>query len=196
MLQALLTLVFVLAVNFFLFRGLGNPATQLLRGHTGISKQAVKQLEAQLGLDLPFPQQFLHYVKETLQGNFGYSYFYNEPVKDVIGGKIWPTVLLIGSSTIVTIILGVLIGIYQGWKRASKFDVGMLGFTLVTYSMPEFWFGLILIMLLCSGTLRPDALPHRGLLDRRGGPDRVRPLDRRPEPHGAAVLRPGGRLSR
>jgi len=145
-LQALLTLAFVLAFNFFLFRAVGDPAAQLLRGHTGISRAAVLQLQRQLGLDLPLPSQFVHYVKETLQGHLGYSYFYNLPVSQVVAGRIWPTVLLIGLSTLASTALGIWIGIRQGWRRGSKYDQGMLGFTLFTYSMPEFWFGLLVIM--------------------------------------------------
>jgi peptide/nickel transport system permease protein len=150
-LQALLTLVFVLAFNFFLFRAVGDPVTQLLRGHSGISRQSVEQLQRELGLDLPLPQQFAHYVKETLQGHLGYSYFYNLPVSEVIAGRIWPTILLIGLSTLASIALGIWIGIRQGWRRGSKYDQGMLGFTLFTYSMPEFWFGLLVIMAFAVG---------------------------------------------
>ncbi len=150
-LQAVLTLAFVLAFNFFLFRGVGDPVTQLLRGHSGISRESVLQLQHQLGLDLPLPQQFVHYVKETLEGHLGYSYFYNIPVSRVIAQRIWPTVLLIGLSTFASTALGIWIGIAQGWRRGSRYDQGMLGFTLFTYSMPEFWFGLLVIMAFAVG---------------------------------------------
>jgi peptide/nickel transport system permease protein len=150
-LQALVTLVFVLAFNFFLFRGVGDPVTELLRGHAGITRQSVEQLQHQLGLDLPLPQQFIHYMKETLEGHLGYSYFYNIPVSQVIAQRIWPTLLLIGLSTLASTALGIWIGIAQGWRRGSGFDQGMLGFTLFTYSMPEFWFGLLIIMAFAVG---------------------------------------------
>lgn len=150
-LQALLTLAFVLAFNFFLFRAVGDPVTQLLRGHTGISAEAVEDLKRQLGLDLPVPMQFVHYVKETLQGHLGYSYFYNLPVSQVIADRIWPTLLLVGLSTLASAVIGVWIGIRQGWRRGSAYDQGMLGFTLFTYAMPEFWFGLLMIMAFAVG---------------------------------------------
>ena len=150
-LQAVLTLVFVLAFNFFMFRGIGDPATQLLRGHSGISAAAVQQLQHELGLDLPLPQQLVHYAKETLEGHLGYSYFYNLPVSTVIKQRVWPTILLIGLSTLASTLLGIWIGIAQGWRRGSRFDKGMLGFTLFTYSMPEFWFGLLMIMAFSVG---------------------------------------------
>ncbi len=149
--QALLTLLFVLTFNFFLFRAVGDPVTQLLRGHSGISRHAVQQLQHQLGLDLPLPLQFLHYLKETFQGHLGYSYFYNVPVSEVISQRIWPTLLLVGLSTLASALIGVWIGIRQGWRWGSAYDQGMLGFTLFTYSMPEFWFGLLMIMAFSVG---------------------------------------------
>jgi peptide/nickel transport system permease protein len=167
-LQAVLTLVFVLAFNFFLFRGVGDPATQLLRGHSGISRQAVADLKRQLGLDLPLPQQFVHYVNETLRGHLGYSYFYNLPVSQVISQRIWPTILLIGLSTVASTVIGIWIGIAQGWRRGSAFDQGMLGFTLFTYSMPEFWFGLIMIMAFSVGVGPFPALFPTGGYDTTG----------------------------
>ena len=144
--QAFLTLAFVLAFNFFLFRGLGHPVSLLLHGHASLTPSAIADLKQQLGLDLPLPQQFLHYINETLHGNLGYSYD-GTPVSTVIASKTWPTLLLIGLSTIASIVIGIWVGIKQGWKRGSGFDQSMLGVTLVLYSMPEFWFGLLMIML-------------------------------------------------
>src|SRR5262249_3631242 len=81
----------------------------------------------------------------------GFSINYGVPVRTIIAQRIWPTVLLIGTSTIATIAIGIWIGIAQGWRRGTKFDVGMLGFTLFTYAMPEFWFGLLMIMAFSVG---------------------------------------------
>ncbi|MEA2521153.1 MAG: peptide/nickel transport system permease protein, partial [Actinomycetota bacterium] len=145
-LQALLTLVFVLAFNFFLFRGLGDPLQLISRGHGNMTPQALADERATLGLDLPLPQQFVHYMKETVTGHLGYS-LHADAVTSEIGARIWPTLLLIGTSTVASIVLGVWIGIVQGWRRGSKFDTSMLGVTLVLYAMPEFWFGLLMIML-------------------------------------------------
>jgi len=69
----------------------------------------------------------------------------------VIAQRIWPTLLLVGTSTIASTLIGIWIGIAQGWRRGTKFDQGMLGFTLFTYAMPEFWFGLLMIMAFSVG---------------------------------------------
>ena len=150
-LQAFLTLLFVLAVNFFLFRLLGNPAEQLLRGGNGASRATVAQLESELGLDLPLPQQFVHYLGQTAQGHLGYSFVNNASVSTTIADAVWPTVLLIGGSTIASIAIGIWIGISQGWRRGTGYDQGLLGFTMFTYSMPEFWFGMLMIMAFAVG---------------------------------------------
>jgi len=105
-LQAVLTLAFVLAFNFFLFRGLGDPTQLLAKQRGNLTPAALAELKSQLGLDLPLPRQFVHYVGETLRGHLGYT-FDNQPVSSAIGVAIWPTVLLIGTSTIGSILFGI-----------------------------------------------------------------------------------------
>ena len=151
--QAFLTLLFVLAFNFFLFRVMpGDPAALLLRGSAAFNPDNVEQVRADLGLDQPLPRQFVTYMGDTLTFNFGDSFvFGGAPVSEVIGDKIWPTVLLVGTSTIASILIGLLIGIWGGWRRGSLFDYGSLGFTLFVYAMPEFWFGILVLMAFAGG---------------------------------------------
>jgi len=149
-LQALFTLVFVIVFNFFLFRILpGNPAQVLLRNRL-VPPEAVRELTEDFGLNDPLPQQFVNYVGDTLRGNFGISFTFRRPVLGLIQDRVWNTLLLIGLSTVASTVIGLLIGIYGGWKRGSAFDVGSLGFALVMYSMPEFWLGIILLIIFAS----------------------------------------------
>ena len=151
--QAFLTLVFVIAFNFFLFRVVpGDPAALLLRGTSAFNPENVESLRSDLGLDKSLPVQFLVYVKDTATLNFGDSFFgRGAPVTEVISERIWRTVLLVGTSTIASAALGLIIGIYGGWRRGSAFDVGSLGFTLFVYAMPEFWFGILILMAFAGG---------------------------------------------
>jgi peptide/nickel transport system permease protein len=151
--QAFLTLIFVVAFNFFLFRVVpGDPAALLLRGTSAFNPDSVDALRQDLGLDKPLPQQFVIYVKDTATLNFGESFFgRGAPVTEVIGEKVWPTLLLVGASTIASAVIGLIIGIYGGWRRGSAFDVGSLGFTLFVYAMPEFWFGILILMAFAGG---------------------------------------------
>jgi peptide/nickel transport system permease protein len=150
--QALLTVAFVLVFNFFLFRVMpGDPATLLLRGTGALSQETIATLNRDLGLDQPLPRQFVTYLGDTLRGNFGVSLASGDPVSEVIGSRMWPTILLVGTSTIASAVLGLLIGIYGGWRRGSAFDLGSLGFTLVAYAMPEFWFGILILLAFAGG---------------------------------------------
>jgi peptide/nickel transport system permease protein len=151
-LQALLTVAFVLGFNFFLFRVMpGDPAALLLRGTGALERDVIEQLHQDLGLDQPLPQQFVTYVGDTLRGNFGVSLANGEPVSMRVGDRIWPTVLLVGASTIASAAIGLLIGIYGGWRRGSRFDLGSLGASLVAYAMPEFWFGILILLAFAGG---------------------------------------------
>ncbi len=149
---AILTLAFVLVFNFFLFRVMpGDPTTLLLRGTSALTEDTIQELEQDLGLDQPLPQQFVTYMADTLTLNFGVSLASGTPVTEVVSERIWPTVLLVGAATIASAVIGLIIGIYGGWRRGSAFDVGSLGVTLVAYAMPEFWFGILVLLALAGG---------------------------------------------
>jgi peptide/nickel transport system permease protein len=152
-LQAVLTLAFVMVFNFFLFRVIpGDPAALLLRGTTAFNVENVEAVSHDLGLDRPLPEQFLVYVQDTVTLNYGDSFFLRgQDVKDVISDRIWPTILLVATSTIASAVIGLIIGIYSGWRHGSRFDVGAQGFTLFVYSMPEFWFGILVLMAFAGG---------------------------------------------
>ena len=152
-LQALFTLVFVIVFNFFLFRGLGDPVRNLARNKL-LPADAIAELERDFGLHEPmFPDQFVNYLGDTARLNFGLSYKFRAPVIDVISSRFWRTLLLVGVSTILFTVVGIWIGIWSAWRRGTFLDYGGLGFSLVTYSMPEFWLGMLL--LLTFGVLIP-----------------------------------------
>jgi peptide/nickel transport system permease protein len=150
--QALLTLVAVIVFNFFLFRILpADPVALLTRGAGAqLSPEEQAELRADYGLDQPlFPGQFMDFMGDTLRLDFGDSIILrpNESVVGVFLDAMWPTILLVGLSTIFSTIIGVLLGIYSGWRRGGKLDVSSMGVSLVLYSMPEFWLGMLLILL-------------------------------------------------
>jgi peptide/nickel transport system permease protein len=148
--QALLTLAFILVFNFFLFRVMpGDPVRILTRtNNLEISIEDQRALVADLGLDKPLPQQFVDYVGDTLTGNLGVSFSHpEEPVLGLFMEFLWPTVLLVGVSTVLSTVIGLLMGIYSGWRRGGPLDMTSMGFGLVLYSMPEFWLGILLLIL-------------------------------------------------
>ena len=146
-LGALATLLFVLVVNFFLFRVISDdPVGKLFRGRN-LSREQIQAKREQFNLDGSQFQQFIAYVKQTLQGNLGDSILSGRPVTTEIREAIWPTVMLVGTSTIFSMLIGILLGIYAGWRRRSAFDAGATTFSMFTYSVPDFWLGMLLLSL-------------------------------------------------
>jgi peptide/nickel transport system permease protein len=147
-LGALATLAFVIVFNFFLFRVVeGDPVANLFRGRN-LTEQQREELRQQFGLNGSKLEQFGAYVKQTLRLNLGRSYTSNEPVASEIWSRAWPTIALVGISTLLSTVIGVLIGIHAAWKRGSPTDYGSTGFTMATYAMPDFWLGMLLLVTL------------------------------------------------
>jgi peptide/nickel transport system permease protein len=161
---AVLSLAFVLVFNFFLFRVLpGDPAKNLTRNRL-VPAEQVQVLRESFGLGKPLPQQFASYVRDTLRGDLGISYKFRRPVSDVIAERIWPTVLLLGISTVLSTIIGLYIGIRGAWRRGSVFDRMSLGASLALYAMPEFWLGILLLIAFAVGVgPLPGLFPTGGL---------------------------------
>jgi peptide/nickel transport system permease protein len=150
MLGAAGTLLFVLLVNFFLFRVMpGSPIDTMARNQR-LSPDEKTALIRDFGLDRPLLAQLPTYAWDTVRGNLGFSYTSGRAVTAAIGARFWPTVLLVLPSTILAVAIGIALGIYSGWRRGSRGDVGTLGVSLVLYSIPEGWLGLMLLVLFGS----------------------------------------------
>ncbi len=164
-LASLASLLFVAIFNFFLFRVLpGDPAKILTRNHA-VPPERIAQLRHEFGLDQPLPQQFVTYLKNLFRGDLGISFKFRQPVTTVIADRIWPTLLLVGISTILCTIIGLWIGIRAAWNRDGAFDRVSTGTTLTLYSMPEFWLGMILILVFATGFGPiPGLFPTSGLV--------------------------------
>jgi peptide/nickel transport system permease protein len=143
---AFLTLIFVLVFNFFLFRVMGDPTTQLARLPRA-TPQEIAKLRASYGLDKPLLGQFVDYVGDTARLDLGISQRTRRSVWSEIGDALPWTLLLVGTGTLLATILGTWLGIVAATRRGSRTDDGLLGFSLFTYSAPEYWIGLILILL-------------------------------------------------
>ena len=130
-----------------MFRILPSDPARILTRVSRLSPEATTELQAEFGLDKPLISQFTDYVGDTFGGEFGISYQFSRPVAEVIGDALWPTLLLLGVATIGATLIGTLIGIWGGWRRGSAFDTSSLGLSLVTYSMPDLWLGILLVLL-------------------------------------------------
>ena len=169
----------MLVLNFFLFRILpGDPARTLTRLQRS-SPSTIEAVEKELGLDRPLPVQFFDYLGDTARGELGISYVFSRPVSEVIAGALWPTILLVGVATLGATVIGMLIGIWGGWRRGSAVDTTTLGFGLVTYAMPEFWLGMLLILLfsVALGWFPTSFMTTPGLVDASAGAQLVDTLE-------------------
>lgn len=143
---SLLTLVFVLVFNFLLFRVVQtDPVGSLFRGRN-IPAERLEELRRQFGLDQPLATQFVLYLKETAQLNLGISYQSRQPVWNEIQSRIPATVALVGTSAVLSAVIGTIGGIVAAWRRNTWKDHAITTSTMVFYSMPDFWLGMILLV--------------------------------------------------
>ncbi|MDQ3247795.1 MAG: ABC transporter permease [Chloroflexota bacterium] len=141
---ALLTVVFVVVLNFFLFRILPGDPARMVRDPR-LTQQAVEAIRVRFGLDQPLPVQFVLYVRNLLQGDLGTSFHTQRPVADILVENLGNTLLLIGPGTVLSILLGITLGIGAAWKSRTAIDYGILIASLVAWAAPTFWFGIILL---------------------------------------------------
>jgi peptide/nickel transport system permease protein len=144
-LGSLATLLFVVCFNFFLFRVVEtDPVANLFRGHQ-LSETQREELTRQFGLDKSTGGQFVAYLEQTATLNLGRAYTNNQPVASEIKEKAGATIALVGISAVLSAVLGTLLGIAAAWRRRTKTDYSITGFTMGTYSMPDFWLGMLLL---------------------------------------------------
>lgn len=146
----LVTILCVLIFNFVLFRLLPGDIITRLDRTTKASAEALKNLAAYYGLDGTLWQQFVGYFGKLARLDLGTSYAYGKSVWSVIASRILPTVMLLGISEIIAIVLGTLFGVVAAAKRGRAIDTGLLSFSLVVYSMPTFWLCMMLILVFCT----------------------------------------------
>ena len=144
-----MTLGLAIVLNFFLFRIMPGDPTRTVVGDFRVTAEVRKALVHQFGLDQPLWIQFLFYVQNLFMGNLGVSFQYRgTPVASIIfGRRLFNTFILMGSSISVALVIGIIVGTIAAWKRESKSDVFTVIFSLVTYSMPVFWLGMMIILI-------------------------------------------------
>jgi peptide/nickel transport system permease protein len=148
---AVLSFAVLLVVGFTIFSLIpADPVETLTRGRPTSPKQ-VAFLIKQLGLNQPVWERFGHFVVNTLEGHLGYSWQFQTPVATLIAQRLWPTLLLMGSSTVVSVVLGLWLGIHSGWRPGSHLDRVSTGSAITLWSVPTFWLGIILLVLFSTG---------------------------------------------
>jgi dipeptide transport system permease protein len=142
----------VTLVAFSFIRLLPGDPLELLAGERGISDERKAELMTQMGFDKPLWQQYFHYLGDVLQGDLGNSFASKRPVLEEFMALFPATVELAVCAIFLAVVIGVPLGVIAAAKRGSIIDQTIMGTALVGYSMPIFWWGLLLIILF-SGTL-------------------------------------------
>ncbi|MGG1573535.1 ABC transporter permease [Fictibacillus sp. NRS-1165] len=140
-----LPLLFLISIIAFLLVNLmpGNPVDMMI--DTTISGAELEKKKEQMGLNDPLPVQYAHWLKEILSGNLGYSYSKNEPVKEMIADRVPATMLLMGLSLLLSLLIAIPIGVLSATKQYSTWDYLLTFFTLAGVSIPTFFLGLSVI---------------------------------------------------
>lgn len=146
------TFIGITLISFSFIRLLPGDPVLLMAGERGVSAERYAQISAQLGYDQPVWQQYLSYLGNLFQGDFGHSIVTKKPVLAEFLQLFPATVELSLVAIVIATLVGVPVGIIAAIRRGSWFDqISMTG-ALVGFSMPIFWWGLLLIIFF-SGTL-------------------------------------------
>jgi len=153
---ALVTLFVVVTFNFFLFRILpGDPARSVARDPR-LSPATVVALTVRFGLDKPvlinteggnpFDSQYFAYLGSLTRGDLGLSYaFRDKPVAEMLGVALVNTLWLVLPAQVLSILFGIVLGLLAAWRRGTPLDVSALSFSLVMWSLPTFFLGIVLL---------------------------------------------------
>ena len=116
-------------------------------GGTDATPEQIQQIREQLGIDRPLIERAINWYGDLLRGDLGYSYLLNRSVVDAVLERIPVTLSLAGLSLVLTTIMGMLLGVLAAVRHNSWVDQGSMIAALIGLSIPDFWFGLVLIIL-------------------------------------------------
>jgi peptide/nickel transport system permease protein len=133
-------------ISFFVMYAAGDPINIIKVGRPQITQETLDALRAYYGLDKPIPIQYLNWLSNLVQGNFGKSLYGGRPVNLLIGSWFWETVKLQLVSVLLAFFIAIPIGVNSAKKQYSKQDIAVTSVSLFGVSMPTFWLGLLLII--------------------------------------------------
>jgi peptide/nickel transport system permease protein len=151
LLWGVLLLVLVILVTFLIYFLLPSVDPAVLRAGKTPSQAVIKEIRVSLGLNHSLIVQFFNYLKGiVLHLNFGYSYYYNDPVGGLILNRLPATLSLTVGAALLWVVVGIPIGIISAIKRRTFLDRAAMGAALVCVSAPVFWLGLMALFLFAN----------------------------------------------
>lgn len=140
------TFIGITLAAFFLIRLVPGDPIEVMVGERKLDAQAHARLVTQLGLDQPLLVQYGRYLKQTVSGNLGMSIVSREPVSREFAALFPATIELALAALLLALVVGVTLGALAALNRGKLVDQGVMGLATLGYSMPIFWWGLVLIM--------------------------------------------------
>ncbi len=156
------TFIGITLLAFFLIRLVPGDPIETLAGERGIDPARHEQLRKEYGFDQPIFVQYGIYLARVLQGDLGKSMITQEPVLSEFSALFPATIELALCAIIFALVIGLPAGMIAAIRRNSIFDHGVMGISLAGYSMPIFWWGLILILIF---SVQFDLTPVSGRID-------------------------------
>lgn len=143
--QSVIVLLITGAIAFSMFRFVGDPIDNMLGQER--TMEDVERLRSQLGLDQPVPIQYLKFLREAVQGNFGVSYRQGREVSEIIMERAPATLELAAVSAIFAVLLGIALGVFTAIRRDGFVANFIMSASLIGVSLPTFLIGILLIYL-------------------------------------------------
>jgi peptide/nickel transport system permease protein len=148
LLQAVVVLLLVTLLTFALLRAIpGNPAVAIMGPNVFRDPGAIKLFDDTYGFNHPWYYQYLLWLKQLLKGDLGYSWNLNQSVASLLGQHLIKSVILVGFSVILALLLAVPIGMVQAVRRNKPADHFFNGFSTFFYATPSFLLGILLILI-------------------------------------------------
>jgi len=147
----LLLILGVVVLNFLLIRlAPGDPALVIAGEMGGATEEMLESIREEYGLNKPLLTQLWIYVSGVAVGDLGESFFFNQPVWDLIAQRVWPTILLVLTALIMSILVGVFLGAIAARNPRGPLSAFVSVFATIGYAVPVFWTGIMLIILFAS----------------------------------------------
>jgi peptide/nickel transport system permease protein len=147
LLGAIPLLLGILTLIFFVMHLAPGDPTDRIFSNPNVSPEVIEQMRHNLGLDRPLHVQYGRWLWSFVRGDFGYSFGQMRPINEILPTVLWNTLQLTLISLVVIFVLGMLIGIVQAVRQYSLADNVLTFVALFFYSMPSFWFALMLILI-------------------------------------------------
>ena len=151
LLQMVIVLIGISFLTFLLtYLSPGDPARNLFTA-SGImpTTEQIEEARKMLGLDKPFFTQYKDWILNCLQGNFGESFMLNKPVTELLLDRLWPTLKLTIASAVLMLLFSVPLGVISAVNHNKPIDYFVRAVTFFGVSIPNFWLGLMLILVFC-----------------------------------------------